>query len=70
MPSLTHSHTPSLSLWFSVCLSASLSLSQPLGKIPWALAEGAMLLDRTVLTVTDDEIRSAMRVSLLEMKQV
>jgi len=42
--------------------------TQPLGPIPWALAEA--LVDRSVLSVSDEEIRAAMRISLLEMKQV
>lgn len=41
--------------------------TQPLGEIPWVLAQA--LLDRTVISVTDEQIRSAMRISLLEMKQ-
>ena len=42
--------------------------TQPLGPIPWALAEA--WVDRSVISVSDEEIRAAMRISLLQMKQV
>ena len=41
--------------------------TQPLGEVPWVLAEE--LLDRSVLSVTDEQIEDAMRISLLELKQ-
>ena len=39
-----------------------------LGPTPWAAA--SQLLDPAVLSVDDDQIRAAMRVALLELKQV
>ena len=41
--------------------------TQPLGAIPWELAQA--LIDTEVISVNDVEIRAAMRVLLLEMKQ-
>ena len=41
--------------------------TQPLGTIPWVLAQE--LVDRTVISVSDEDIRAAMRILLLEMKQ-
>ena len=41
--------------------------TQPLGENPWTLAKA--LLDSTVLSVTDEEISAAIRISVVEMKQ-